>query len=1055
MRRDEVSGSVARGVAGVTAAAALIAACGLASAGFVTRGALWQPIPIPDGAVVDNPFPSNPTIVFYAFLTDPMLEINWEDGIDEQNLLGVVAEDPEEDPPENDEIAERWENVTEALALDVIPPPDETGDVDPQLTIRLLELGFADRPWGNARPRFTHPDGEAVWRWAQAEWGPVSGDNRIDFQETIPTEAVVTDETRAAVLEAMQAIERVANIVFLDRADTLNSVSQFPFQPIGSVSGELIYAGDAVRGQRRFDPDDDYPWVLITESAAGFLDAPAGGGFVTQLGPGRGRIDIDYFFDDIDGDGFPDLVNSDNPVTGLRYAPIVKRLSGNGPTDAALGDFNNDGNVDLVVANSLDNTIRVLADGPDFGTPRSPVNIGNIGTRPTAVATAFLDGDGFADAVVACSDTDNIVVLFGNDTGTLLPPTDGDPTAPNPTQEFDAGDEPIGIAVADPDLDADADVFVLNGDGNVSLLESITLAGSDRVTFDTALTFPVGANPVEMVVDDLNGDGIPDFAVANTAGTVSVYTFAGVVPLAAGSYTLDQTVNVGGTLAGIAVHDVDNDNDNDLVVTETTTSEVRVLLNDGNDPPTFSVDATRTVELEFVPGDVEARDIGDDAAAGDNPDADLFVLNPTDEELAVLLNTDGAGNFSAPQQIPLPNFGGAETPVRLLVADVGDDALVEAITINFDGDGVVVYQAFTTIDSGGPNTVVFSRNGAPGVDPGQTRADYVPAFDDANTDGIPEFTGTNLDYGDIDNDFALDIFLDTNLDGIPDSVDIDGDFAADHGSPTPIENIPISLLVMDEPTVGVAIHEWLHILGFNHEHQRPDRSDFIRVNFQNMNPAARDQFEISPATINSEFDDVNFLILPNDAEVDSGEDAIGYDFDSIMHYNVCAAAIRPDCPTNIESRVMEVLPPFDEEFDNPNRLDLVRVGQRAGLSFWDRTALIELYGAAPISAIDEDPCRADLDGDPGISVFDLFTYLEAYEACQTLDPQFGRVPPCNPIADITPPGGDGVVDFFDLLDFIIALSNQNGCAPAPPPPVNLPENRINRPRFPTDNDNPA
>lgn len=35
---------------------------------------------------------------------------------------------------------------------------------------------------------------------------------------------------------------------------------------------------------------------------------------------------------------------------------------------------------------------------------------------------------------------------------------------------------------------------------------------------------------------------------------------------------------------------------------------------------------------------------------------------------------------------------------------------------------------------------------------------------------------------------------------------------------------------------GAMIHELGHVVGFNHEHQRPDRDDYIIIHFQNINP---------------------------------------------------------------------------------------------------------------------------------------------------------------------------------------------------------------------------
>ena len=41
-------------------------------------------------------------------------------------------------------------------------------------------------------------------------------------------------------------------------------------------------------------------------------------------------------------------------------------------------------------------------------------------------------------------------------------------------------------------------------------------------------------------------------------------------------------------------------------------------------------------------------------------------------------------------------------------------------------------------------------------------------------------------------------------------------------------------------TVGTVLHEMLHAMGFVHEHQRSDRDDFVKVNYQNIHPGMCD-----------------------------------------------------------------------------------------------------------------------------------------------------------------------------------------------------------------------
>ena len=78
------------------------------------------------------------------------------------------------------------------------------------------------------------------------------------------------------------------------------------------------------------------------------------------------------------------------------------------PWDAEVGDLNNDGNTDIVVAG---NGSLAVALGNGDGSFAAPVTYTIPPSDLTRVAIGDLDGDGLADVVVTCESAKNFSVL--------------------------------------------------------------------------------------------------------------------------------------------------------------------------------------------------------------------------------------------------------------------------------------------------------------------------------------------------------------------------------------------------------------------------------------------------------------------------------------------------------------------------------------------------------------------------------------------------------------------------------------------------------------------
>ena len=262
------------------------------------------------------------------------------------------------------------------------------------------------------------------------------------------------------------------------------------------------------------------------------------------------------------------------------------------------GDFNGDDRPDLAATNS-GGSVGVLLNNGD-GTFSPAVSF--LVTIPFELAAGDFNGDGFDDLTVPCCSTTNIgsalLVFFSNGDGTFGVPVQYDTAGHRAAVADFNGDGHADIAVTDSGTATSpgavsvllnngdgtfADVravwngarrgrdsnWDLNGDGDPDVATANTFSGTVSVllnhgdgTFSDAASFPAGDSPWKVVVADLDGDRAPDVAVTNVlTGTVSVLLNHGNGTLsAAASYA------AGNRPGGIGVGDFDGDRHPDLVV---------------------------------------------------------------------------------------------------------------------------------------------------------------------------------------------------------------------------------------------------------------------------------------------------------------------------------------------------------------------------------------------------------------------------------------------------------------------------------------------------------
>ncbi|MGD0736910.1 MAG: VCBS repeat-containing protein [Terracidiphilus sp.] len=329
---------------------------------------------------------------------------------------------------------------------------------------------------------------------------------------------------------------------------------------------------------------------------------------------------------------------------------------GHGPGSIAIADVNHDGKLDIIVANTIDGTLDVLlgdGKGHFVPAPGSPVQCGK---NPNDIATGDFNGDGNLDLVIANTETPYLTILLGDGKGRF---------APSPHSPFDTQSHPHvhGIAVADFNSDGNLDVvtdswgrdqilmFLGDGQGNLILPGQAFKTGKrpyqrlrsadfnkdgkpDVVTTDldqNAVTillgdgkgglrdapgspFPAGKAPWAVAIDDINRDGNLDLVIVPYAPDVADPKNVGVtVLLGDGKGGFSKMPGSPFSLAGcegpdrVATGDINGDGLRDIVVTCGQNNRLMLYMGSRNGGFKISSESVQTGWAGVAVADLQGR----------------------------------------------------------------------------------------------------------------------------------------------------------------------------------------------------------------------------------------------------------------------------------------------------------------------------------------------------------------------------------------------------------------------------------------------------------------
>ncbi len=441
------------------------------------------------------------------------------------------------------------------------------------------------------------------------------------------------------------------------------TVSVYINKKMKSLSGEFITKG--------------HFWQFVIKTKPGILNQPLIDVIPLRL-PSEVWIETyGAYAGDLNNDAWGDLVAVNEKSDDLRILlndgtgkyphsgfPIVPMGAGS-PSPNEPGDFNGDGEIDLVVTTAHHNETRVLF-GDGLGNLAAPV-IYTTGMDTRAVAVLDFEFDGDDDILTGNRSASNLNLLSNAGDGTFTV------AAINPV-----GNGESALAVVDANNDGFPDFFL----GFFDAKKIALFLGDGAGNFTLSDEKTVTGQPWMMAAGDWNGDGLADVASANSSCdcTVVLYgqpggTLSQPTVLMPPAHQFSIAADAG---------DLDGDGDLDLVISNYNSVNYTVFENDG--AGNFSVGTVLSAQQNASCAILHDRD--------NDGDLDITGSDETSDALLFFENTGASSIKNNPIAQPIsmrifPNPSQSGDPITLEIDDPSLHSDITATVFNSLGQLVL------------------------------------------------------------------------------------------------------------------------------------------------------------------------------------------------------------------------------------------------------------------------------------------------------------------------------------------------------------------------------
>ncbi len=347
-----------------------------------------------------------------------------------------------------------------------------------------------------------------------------------------------------------------------------------------------------------------------------------------------GDFNNDGILDLVTANFFPGTVTVRMGTGGGLFNPTGPTISLGLPRRCAVGDIDNDGDLDIAVS-SWAGVVGLLTNNGAgaFALTTTPLGGGAYG-----ITLADMNGDANLDLITANYSSNNVSVRFGNGAGAF-----------SGGGNYATGTGCQGLAVGDFNMDGFLDVAATNHTAN-----SVSVRLNDGVGgLSGGQDMPTAGQPWNIAVADYDANGFPDLLVAGNGVELAPNLGGGAFP----GFT--NSVSSGAGTFDVNPADVDGDGDFDLVATRIFPGAALVAINTfgvygsplvvplGQNMLSLAVgDLDNDLDLDFVAADANLAQIN--VRLNQLPPFVITALAPTRNALNVPVATNVDVTFSQP-----------------------------------------------------------------------------------------------------------------------------------------------------------------------------------------------------------------------------------------------------------------------------------------------------------------------------------------------------------------------------------------------------------------------